>query len=152
MAGPGTAPTGRSRGRIAGAILSTAVVAALVLAPASTLARGGSGTPAPAWISLASVNGSAASTRPMLGSTVAFATGYPSTTKNPWISLTCTENGTTVYVEGNSASGSFMLGGYSSVWLSVGGTATCTAELGDLYWKGGHEYYTYLATTSFSAN
>jgi hypothetical protein len=152
MAGPATALTGRrSRGRIAGALISTAVVAAVVLAPAALAKGGGSGGVVSSWISLSSVNG-AAPTKPMLGSMVGFSSGYPSTTKNPWVSLTCREGSTTVYAEGESPTAQFMLGGYSSDWLSAGGTATCTAELGDLYWKGGREYYTYLATTSFSAN
>ena len=122
----------------------------LPFAPASALAKGtAASTP---WIALASVNGtSAASVQPTLGSSVKFNAGYPNTTKNPWVSLNCYQGGTLVYGEGGSPSSTFSLGGGSSVWLATGGAATCTAELGDLYWKGGHEYYTYLATTSFSA-
>jgi hypothetical protein len=141
-----------SRGRIAGAILSAAVLAALIAAPAATLAaKGGSGGTTQSWIALSTVNG-AASVQPSLGSSVGFATGYPATTKNPWISVLCYQGGTVVYGEGGGPTHQFVLGGASSVWLTVGGSATCTAELGDLYWKGGHEYYNYLATTSFSAN
>jgi len=152
---PVVSPRGSRRApRVGGALISTAIAVAMVALPAATLAKGGgSGTPAPAWIQLSSVNGtSAATTKPTLGSTVAFATGYPSTTKNPWISLVCREGADVVYAEGGSPSHQFLLGGSSSTWLTVGGTATCTSELGDLYWKGGHEYYTYLATTDFSAN
>jgi hypothetical protein len=141
----------RAGGRIRGALITTAIAAALLAVPASTLAKGGSSGGTTPWIALASVNGSAA-VHPTLGSWVGFATGYPSTTKNPWVSLTCVEGSTIVYVEGGSPSHTFLLGGGSSVWLTTGGTATCTAELGDLYWRGGHEYYTYLATTSFGAN
>lgn len=89
---------------------------------------------------------------PTLGSSVAFGSTYPKGTKNPWVSLTCYQGTSVVYVEGGLADHVFLLGGGSSVWLSVGGSADCTAELGDLYWRGGQEYYTYLATTSFTAN
>jgi hypothetical protein len=89
---------------------------------------------------------------PTLGSSVAFGSTYPRGTKNAWVSLTCYQEGVFVYAEGGVPDHTFMLGGGSSPWLSVGGSADCTAELGDLYWRGGHEYYTYLATTSFTAN
>jgi hypothetical protein len=153
QAGSTAATTRRlSGGRIRGALISTAIVVALVAAPASALAgKPGSGGGTTPWIALASVNG-AAPVHPTLGSMVSFATGYPSTTKNPWVSLMCYEGSTLVYGEGGGPTHQFQLGGASSEWLAVGGSATCTAELGDLYWKGGHEYYTYLATTSFGAN
>lgn len=153
QAGSTAATTRRlSGGWIRGALISTTIAAALLAVPASTLARGGgsSGGTTP-WIALASVNGAAA-VYPTLGSMVGFSTGYPSTTKNPWVSLMCYEGSTLVYGEGGGPTHQFQLGGASSEWLAVGGTATCTAQLGDLYWKGGHEYYTYLATTSFGAN
>lgn len=152
-AGTTAATTHRRRGgRVAGAFIATAIVFALVALPAGTLAKGGGSTPTGSFIALTTVGGTAATTKPMLGNWVGFATGYPGATKNPWISLTCTENGATVYGEGGGPTHQFQLGGASSDWWAVGGTANCTAELGDLYWKGGHEYYTYLATTSFSAN
>lgn len=153
QAGSDTAPTGRRvAGRIAGALISTAILAAMVVAPAASLAKGGgSGGTVTSWITLSTVNG-AAPTHPMLGTSVAFASGYPTTTKNPWISVDCFEGGVLVYGEGGGPSHTFQLGGATSVWNTVGGAASCTAELGDLYWKGGHEYYTYLATTTFSAN
>ena len=152
-AGSKTGSVARTNGnRAKVGLLSSIAIVAILAVPASVFAGKG-GTPAPAWISLASVNGtSAASTRPMLGNAVAFASSYPSTTKNPWVSLICKEGADIVYAEGGSPSNTFHLGGSSSTWLTVGGTATCSAELGDLYWRGGHEYYTYLATTSFSAN
>lgn len=138
----------RFGGRVSAAVLTTAMVVSLAVAPAAFAKGSSGGTP---WIALASVGG-AAPTHPMLGNMVAFAAGYPSATKNPWISLSCYQNSNLVYGEGGGPSHQFQLGGGSSVWLSVGGSANCTAELGDLYWKGGHEYYTYLATTSFGAN
>lgn len=154
-AAPVAAPS-RTRvvaGHTFGALMKAGIMAALVggMAAGTVFAKGG-GTSSVPWIALASVNGtSAATVQPNLGSTVNFNAGYPSTTKNPWVSLTCTQNGAVVYGEGGHPWDTFSLGGASSVWLSTGGSASCTAELGDLYWKGGHEYYTYLATTSFAA-
>jgi len=145
-------PSGRrAAGRIRGALVTTAIAAALLAVPASTLAKGNSGGSTTPWITLASVNGGAP-VYPTLGSSVKFATGYPSTTKNPWVSVVCYQGSALVYGEGNTPSSTFVLGGAASTWLTVGGSAECTAELGDLYWRGGHEYYTYLATTTFSAN
>src|SRR5207248_117629 len=127
-------------------LLSSLAIVALLAIPATAFAKGSSPS-APAWISLSSVNGtSAAATRPMLGNAVKFSAGYPTTTKNPWISVRCYQGSTLVYGEGGSPSDSFVLGGAASQWVTVGGSATCSAELGDLYWRGGHQYYTYLAT------
>jgi hypothetical protein len=155
MADTVAASVGRSAtGRIRGALISAALLAAVVAVPATALAskgHGGTSGGTTPWIALATVNG-AAPVYPTLGSAVGFASGYPSTTKNPWVSVICYQGSTLVYGEGGSPTDQFVLGGASSTWLSVGGTANCTAELGDLYWRGGHEYYTYLATTSFSAN
>jgi hypothetical protein len=154
MADTSAASVGRSDGgRIRGALISAAIIAAVIAVPATALAArgGGSAGASTPWIALASVNG-AAPIHPSLGSAVGFASGYPNTTKNPWVSVMCYEGSSLVYGEGGGPSHQFVLGGASSNWLSVGGTANCSAELGDLYWRGGHEYYTYLATTSFSAN
>jgi hypothetical protein len=152
-AGSKTGSVARTNGnRAKVGLLSSIAILAILAVPASVFAGKGGGTPAPAWISLASVKGvSAASTQPKLGSSVKFAAGYPSTTKNPWVSLTCYQGSTLVYGEGGSPTSDFVLGGGASTWLSTGGAAACTAELGDLYWKGGHEYYTHLADTSFTA-
>jgi len=146
--------TPRRAPRMSGALISTAIAVAMIALPAATLAKGGgAGGTTPSWIALSSVNGTnAASTQPTLGSTVGFAAGYPSTTKNPWVSVMCYQGSTLVYGEGGTVGHQFQLGGATSDWVALGGSATCTAELGDLYWRGGHEYYTYLATTSFSAN
>jgi hypothetical protein len=152
MADTSAASVGHSaRGRIRGALISAAIVAAIVAVPATALAAKPTAGGATPWIALATVNG-ASPVHPTLGSAVGFAAGYPSTTKNPWVSVMCYEGSTLVYGEGGGPTHQFVLGGASSVWLGVGGSANCSAELGDLYWRGGHEYYTYLATTSFSAN
>jgi hypothetical protein len=149
-AGSNTGSVARSNGNRAkaGLLASIAILAILVI-PGSTLAKGTSVTP---WISLASVNGgSAAAAQPNLGSDVRFNSGYSTNTKNPWVSVSCYQGGTLVYGEGGSPTSDFVLGGAASAWLSAGGAATCRAELGDLYWKGGHQYYTYLAHTDFTA-
>ena len=147
-AGSKTGSVARTNGnRAKVGLLSSIAILAILAVPATVFARGTTVTP---WISLASVNG-AAPTQPKLGSDVRFNAGYATSTKNPWVSVSCYQGTTLVYGEGNSPTADFTLGGYASVWLTVGGTATCTAELGDLYWKGGHEYYTYLAHTDFTA-
>ena len=154
--GAGTTTTSfeRTPRRANRALIAAAAFALAVAMPATAFAAKGSGgtTTTASWISLATVDGArAAAAQPMLGASVKFNAGYPKTTSNPWVSLTCYQGTTIVYGEGGAPSDSFTLGGYSSVWLSTGGTAECTAELGNLYWKGGREYYTYLATTSFTA-
>ena len=133
-------------------LLSSLAIAAILVIPATAFAAKGGGTPAPAWIALATVSGqSVAAAQPNLGSAVKFAAGYASSTKNPWVSVICYQGGALVYGDGGSPSADFVLGGASSQWVTNGGAATCRAELGDLYWKGGHQYYTYLANTSFDA-
>jgi len=153
-AGSSSNPFERTPHRAKRVLIAAAAFALVVAMPATVFAAKGTGgsTSTGAWISLASVDGTlAAAAQPALGASVKFNAGYPKTTSNPWVSLTCYQGSTIVYGEGGSPSDSFMLGGYSSVWLSTGGSANCTAELGNLYWKGGREYYTYLATTSFTA-
>lgn len=86
------------------------------------------------------------------GDAITFTTVVPKGTHNAWISVTCYQAGVLVYGEGGTADHTFVLGGASSQWVgNGGGPADCTADLGDLYWRGGHEYYTFLATTSFAA-
>jgi hypothetical protein len=131
--------------------MSAVAIAALIAVPATTFAAKGGGTTSAAWISLANGVGAAAAAQPRLGSDVKFSTGYPSTTKNPWVSVMCYQGSTLVYGEGGRPSADFVLGGASSSWVTNGGAATCHAELGDLYWKGGRQYYTFLASMSFDA-
>jgi hypothetical protein len=107
--------------------------------------------PSSIWLAVP-IGAAPAASWPTMGSSVAFGATYPKGTKNAWVSLTCYQGTTMVYGEGGGADATFMLGGASSVWLSSPGPAVCTAELGDLYWRGGQEYYTYLASTSFDAN
>lgn len=133
-------------------LLWSLAVASILAVPATAFAARGGGTSTPAWIALASVSGqSVVAAQPSLGASVRFAAGYATSTKNPWVSVTCYQGGVLVYGEGGKPSADFVLGGATSDWAATGGPASCRAELGDLYWKGGHQYYTYLANTNFDA-
>jgi hypothetical protein len=133
-------------------LLSAALVVALAIPAAALAAKGSGGAATTPWIALASVsNGALAAAGPRLGSSVKFSTGYPTGTKNAWVSLYCYQGATLVYAEGGAPSSDFVLGGGSSGWTAVGGAASCRAELGDLYWRGGKQYYTFLAQTWFDA-
>lgn len=145
-----TGSVARHSTRKVGLLASLAIVA-LIAVPASAFAAKGGGTPTPSWIALSSVDGARAAAQPSLGSAVRFASGYPTNTKNPWVSVLCYQGTTLVYGEGGSPDSAFVLGGAASIWVATGGAASCTAELGDLYWRGGHQYYTFLASASFAA-
>jgi hypothetical protein len=133
-------------------LVSAALVAALAVPAAAFAGKGGGGGSSTAWIALATVSGAAAAAaEPRVGSTVKFSSGYPTGTKNAWVSLSCYQGETLVYAEGGKPSADFVLGGAWSVWATTGGGASCRAELGDLYWRGGKQYYTYLAHTNFEA-
>jgi len=138
---------------IKGAILTAAVVAALVAMPAATFAKGGGGGSGAtnSWIAVASVSG-AAGTVPVLGSSVSFSTGYPSNVQNPRIEVLCYQNGSLVYGEAGATTDTFLLGGGGSIWLSTGGGATCTANLFYFGSHAGSQTYNLLATTGFTAN
>ena len=132
-------------------LLSTLAIVALIAVPATAFAgKGGGGTSTPAWIALSGASGALAA-GPGLGSSVRFDTGYSSNPRNPWVSVMCYQDGVLVYGEGGTPSHAFVLGGASSDWQRAGGAAACRAELGDLYWRGGQQYYTYLAHTNFDA-
>jgi hypothetical protein len=141
------------------ALISGILAAAALINPGTSATGVGSAAaanphpsaPSSIWL-MQPIGAAPAASWPTMGSSVAFGTTYPKGTKNAWVSLTCYQGGTFVFAEGGVADHVFTLGGGSSPWLSVGGSADCTAELGDLYWRGGQEYYTYLATTSFTAN
>ena len=140
----------RRTGRVL--LVSAAVVLALAIPVSAFAAKGGGTTSTPAWIALASSDGATlAAAQPRLGSAVKFSTGYATNTKNPWVSVMCYQDGSLVYGEGGKPSSDFVLGGATSDWAATGGAASCRAELGDLYWKGGQQYYTYLAHTNFEA-
>ena len=138
---------------VARTAIITAGLAIAIAMPAAALAGKAGGSSGSPWISLSTVSGQsvAAAAMPRVGSAVKFASGYPSTTRNPWVSLTCYQGGSLVYGEGGAPNQDFLLGGATSDWAATGGAATCRAELGDLYWRGGKQYYTYLAHTNFEA-
>jgi hypothetical protein len=147
-------PERHPRGRLGTAILALGLIASLAAPAAVFAAKGGGASAITPWIALGAVDGrtALAAAQPSLGSSVAFATGYPTGTRNAWVSLVCYQDGVLVYGEGGRPSGTFLLGGGGSAWLASGGAATCKAELGDLYWRGGQQYYKYLAETWFDAS
>jgi hypothetical protein len=152
MAGYSTGRLERQPRRVRRAALVTASLALAIAIPATAFAGKGGGSTTPAWISLATVSGQAvAAAQPRVGSSVKFSTGYPTGTKNAWVSVTCYQDGSLVYGEGGVPSHDFVLGGASSDWAASGGAATCRAELGDLFFRGGRQYYNYLAHTNFEA-
>jgi hypothetical protein len=126
------------------------VIVALSVSVTSA-APGNHSVPSAIWLEQPAGTTALDSSWPALSDAVAFGATYPKNTKNPWVSLMCYQDGTLVYGAGGKVDQTFVLGGASSDWVRVGGGADCTAELGDLYWKGGYEYYTYLAQTAFTA-
>lgn len=152
MAPMSPAQVERTPRRTQKAAIAAAALALAIAIPATVSAGKGGGSSSTPWIALVSVSGvTLAAAQPRLGASVRFASGYPKGTRNAWVSLTCYQDGSLVYGEGGAPSDEFSLGGGSSLWLASGGAATCRAELGDLYWRGGQQYYTYLAHTNFDA-
>ena len=174
------------------ALLVAAIISALAIATATVAgsgpagaksvlaARGGGGgsgdSTADPWITLASGDGFAAAAQPSLGSTVTFAAGYPSNTKNPRVEVLCYQQsdpsglalydparGFLVYGEtgdigqalgdGTSPLGynGFLLGGGMSAWLLNGGSADCTANLFYFGQHAGTQTFNVLASTYFAA-
>jgi hypothetical protein len=133
-------------------IVALAAVLLLPLSSTAFAAKGGGDGNAGSSIALAQVSG-AAGTVPALGSTVAFATTYPSYVKNPRIEVLCYQNGALVYGEAGGVTESFLLGGGGSVWLwNGGGPADCTTNLFYFGMHAGSQTYNLLASTSFGAN
>jgi len=159
-AGSAAASTGR---HVAGALLEGLLLAALIaallvalspiFAPARSISTGHvSAAPrGTSWIALTQAT-SAASAQPSLGSNVAFATGYPNNVKNPRIEVLCYQGSDLVYGEAGGVDHTFQLGGASSLWLRVGGSAECTANLFYFGSHAGHQTYNWLASTDFSAS
>ena len=135
------------------AMIAIVLLAAFAIPVTSSAGKASGGAATEPWITLATVDGEAAhsSSVPALGSWIEFASGYPTRTRNPWISLTCYQAGAVVFGEGGVPAHVFELGGASSDWLRSGGAATCRAEAGDLYSRGGQQYYVYLAHLMFDA-
>jgi hypothetical protein len=153
----GTAIASHGLGVGAQALLIALIVAALALAlspvvrPAASLAGVQTTNAAStSWIALRTTAGLAA-TRPALGSTVAFDSGYPKTVKNPRIAVKCYQDGSLAYAEAGAVDASFVLGGGGSDWLRSGGPAGCTADLFYFTYKGNVQAYHWLASTHFAA-
>src|SRR5512133_3009916 len=133
-----------------------------VFAAASTAGYAGkaskpnSGTSSIALASVMSGDGTtklAAGVKPALGNRVTFATTVGSIAgwEYPMVDLECRQNGVIVFSQLDKPDATFLLGGGSSVWLTTGGAATCTADLDAYGTKGGTWSVRVLSETSFDA-
>jgi hypothetical protein len=136
----------------------------------ATPALAGKSTPTPAGgstIAIGSIDGTvvsaaATSPAPKLGDTLTFRTtvGGLSGGEYPMVAVSCYQdvNGDKIVDTGllgpdivfsqlGTPSATFMLGGYSSIWLNRGGSAVCRGDLYAYSWKGGKESTRVLATT-----
>ncbi len=130
-----------------------ALAAAILLAATPAFAgKPGVGSSSTDSVALATINGMpAAGLTPHLGDTVTFSYNLMENVKSPRIQVVCSQNGTMVYGEAYSAIGnSFMLGGSSSTWLSVGGPASCVATLYSWNYTPTQTFVSY-ASMSFNA-
>lgn len=91
-------------------------------------------------------------TPPKLGSKVTFTTQVPklSGPKNPSINVNCFQGDKFVWGDTGSLTQTYIFGGSSSPWTVSGGSANCTANLVNIYWKNGMEQIDWLATYSFT--
>lgn len=114
----------------------------------------GAAQPAPvaSTIAFASPAGATAQPAPALGQSVAFATTYPNTTKNPSIEVDCYQNGVLVWGRVGAVSDGYLLGGAWSPWVDNGGSAQCVAMLEDIVWVHKMEQINRLASMPFAAN
>jgi len=150
-AGSTTGSVARNSGnRAKVGLLSSLAIVALLAVPTSVFAgKSGSST---SWIALSGPGGIAATSSLTLGSTVTFATGFPTSVKNPRIEVLCYQNGQLVFGMAGATNYAFLLGGGGSIWLDVGGGADCTANLYYFGFKAGSATYNWLASTSFTAS
>jgi len=91
----------------------------------------------------------------VLGSSLTFATTVGDLTGNEYalVYLNCVQDGTVVYGQLDLPGTTFVLGGGSSPWWQVGGTATCIGYLKAYGTHGGYDTIRDLAQTApFSAN
>lgn len=136
------------RARIVGAILSAAVLAALIAAPAATLARGtGSGGTA----STLTLSGTAT-----FGVDANLVVVDPPVKSIQEVSVSCAHNGTQMYLDVHTQRYAnwtrFTL--WSQAWQDAGGvSAACTAQLFYYTWQGKTETGLVVeATTTFTTN
>ena len=91
----------------------------------------------------------------VLGTKVTFTTSVVGLTGNEYalVYLKCTEDGAVVYGQLDLPGTTFVLGGGSSPWWQVGGTATCVAYLEAYGSHGGSDTIRVLAqTAAFTVN
>ena len=89
---------------------------------------------------------------PTVGDSVTFSSTYPSKLDHYGvrIQVVCSRSGEVLYGEAGPKDQAFLLGGASSRWLTVGGPASCKADL--YYWSyQGKQEFNLLATTSFDS-
>ena len=95
----------------------------------------------------------AESWEPVLGDWVSFTVTFAKQVERygPRVQLICYQGTTLVYGEAGPYEQSFLLGGGSSIWRTVGGSANCVADL--YYWSytGGQQQFNWLASTQFTA-
>jgi hypothetical protein len=148
-AGINTDSVARHAGTRKVGLLASLAIVALIAVPASAFAgKGGTSTP---WIALSDSSGFAAASVLTLGSTVTFATGFPTNVKNPRIEVLCYQNDQLVFGMAGGVDYAFLLGGGGSIWLDSGGGADCTANLYYFGWRAGTQTYNWLASTTFTA-
>ncbi len=141
------------------------IVALAVLAAIATLSTAGysgkaskptSGTSTITLASVSSGDGTAllaANLKPALGDNVTFATTVGSLAgwEYPMVDLECRQSGVIVFSQLDHPDANFLLGGGSSVWLTNGGVANCTADLDAYGSKGGTWSVRVLSETTFDA-
>ena len=163
----GTAITGSARhvtGVVAQAILIAAIAASLLFAASIVLgnAPGGAGSVFAGKGGHGNLNSTGSSitldqadASLNLGSKVTFTTNVAGLTSNEYalVYVRCMEDGTAVWGQLDVPGTTFVLGGGSSNWWTVGGTATCVGYLKAYGTHGGSDTIRTLdQTASFSAN
>lgn len=128
------------------------VAAALAFPALASNGKGGGGSTTTSGTSTITLNGSAS-----FGGTASFTVVDPPVSGLPEMSVTCSQNGSPVYLDVQMMSGSspytpqFTL--WSSTWAANGGgSADCTASLYYYTWKGKTETgVVSMATSTFTA-
>ncbi len=167
QAGSDTASVARhGRGRIGGVILSFAMIAAVLIVPASTLAASSS-----VWVvQLAGATGTAPTTASLHFSDP-FSVAYRSQERQPWAHAVCYANSSSVLAGGAAAADGSIWGSWYSLWaggptpqnfvlgasvspLWTSGGADCVVELvkvsGKYLGASGFSNQTVLAQTRFA--
>lgn len=138
-------------------LVSIGLAAALVLTVAGTTlaAKGGNGGNAGSGATAASITLDQSDITLSLGTPVTFTTNIVGLTGNEYalVYLKCVEGDTVVYGQLDLPGTTFVLGGGSSPWWQVAGTATCVGYLEAYGTHGGYDTIRVLAqTAAFTAN